>query len=68
MNRCTSTKRACSRWCWWWASTALGKTTTIGKMANWYKGRGRKVVLGAADTFALRPSTSSGPGAAPAWT
>ena len=28
-----------------------GKTTTIGKMANWYKGRGRKVVLGAADTF-----------------
>lgn len=28
-----------------------GKTTTIGKMANWYKERGRKVVLGAADTF-----------------
>lgn len=28
-----------------------GKTTTIGKMANWYKRRGRKVVLGAADTF-----------------
>ena len=28
-----------------------GKTTTIGKMAYWYKARGRKVVLGAADTF-----------------
>lgn len=28
-----------------------GKTTTIGKMANWYKNRGRKVVLGAGDTF-----------------
>ena len=28
-----------------------GKTTTIGKMAYWYKQRGRKVVLGAADTF-----------------
>ncbi len=28
-----------------------GKTTTIGKMAFWYKNRGRKVVLGAADTF-----------------
>lgn len=28
-----------------------GKTTTIGKMAHWYKRRGRKVVLGAADTF-----------------
>ncbi len=28
-----------------------GKTTTIGKMACWYKARGRKVVLGAADTF-----------------
>ncbi len=28
-----------------------GKTTTIGKMAHWYKNRGRKVVLGAADTF-----------------
>ncbi len=28
-----------------------GKTTTIGKMAYWYKNRGRKVVLGAADTF-----------------
>ena len=28
-----------------------GKTTSIGKMANWYKQRGRKVVLGAADTF-----------------
>ncbi len=28
-----------------------GKTTSIGKMAAWYKGRGRKVVLGAADTF-----------------
>ncbi len=28
-----------------------GKTTSIGKMANWYRARGRKVVLGAADTF-----------------
>lgn len=28
-----------------------GKTTSIGKMAAWYKRRGRKVVLGAADTF-----------------
>ncbi len=28
-----------------------GKTTTIGKMANWYRERGRKVVLAAADTF-----------------
>ncbi len=28
-----------------------GKTTSIGKMAHWYKARGRKVVLGAADTF-----------------
>ena len=28
-----------------------GKTTTIGKMAHWYQQRGRKVVLGAADTF-----------------
>lgn len=28
-----------------------GKTTSIGKMANWYRKRGRKVLLGAADTF-----------------
>ena len=28
-----------------------GKTTSIGKMANWYRNRGRKVVMGAADTF-----------------
>lgn len=28
-----------------------GKTTTLGKMANWYRKRGRRVVLGAADTF-----------------
>lgn len=28
-----------------------GKTTSIGKMANLYRKRGRKVVLGAADTF-----------------
>lgn len=28
-----------------------GKTTSIGKMAYWYRQRGRKVVLGAADTF-----------------
>ncbi|WP_420457776.1 signal recognition particle-docking protein FtsY [Neolewinella sp.] len=29
----------------------VGKTTTIGKLANQYKRRGYKVVLGAADTF-----------------
>jgi fused signal recognition particle receptor len=28
-----------------------GKTTSIGKMAAWYKQRGRKIVLAAADTF-----------------
>lgn len=28
-----------------------GKTTTIGKLANWYRLQGREVVLGAADTF-----------------
>ena len=28
-----------------------GKTTSIGKMAHYYRQRGRKVVLGAADTF-----------------
>jgi len=28
-----------------------GKTTTIGKMAQWYKSRGRRVVMGAGDTF-----------------
>jgi fused signal recognition particle receptor len=28
-----------------------GKTTTIGKLAYWYRQQGRKVVLGAADTF-----------------
>lgn len=28
-----------------------GKTTTIGKLAHYYKSRGQKVVLGAADTF-----------------
>lgn len=28
-----------------------GKTTSLGKMAYWYKQRGRKVVLAAADTF-----------------
>lgn len=28
-----------------------GKTTTIGKMAYWYRQRGRKVVMAAADTF-----------------
>jgi fused signal recognition particle receptor len=28
-----------------------GKTTTIGKMAYWYRQRGRKVILAAADTF-----------------
>jgi fused signal recognition particle receptor len=29
----------------------VGKTTTIGKLANQFKNAGRKVVLGAADTF-----------------
>ncbi len=29
----------------------VGKTTTIGKLAHQYKKRGKKVVLGAADTF-----------------
>ena len=29
----------------------VGKTTTIGKLANQYKSQGKKVVLGAADTF-----------------
>ena len=29
----------------------VGKTTTIGKLANKYKNEGKKVVLGAADTF-----------------
>lgn len=29
----------------------VGKTTTIGKLANQYKQRGNKVLLGAADTF-----------------
>ena len=29
----------------------VGKTTTIGKLAHLYKSRGKKVILGAADTF-----------------
>lgn len=29
----------------------VGKTTTIGKLANYYKKSGKKVLLGAADTF-----------------
>lgn len=29
----------------------VGKTTTIGKLAHQFKGKGKKVVLGAADTF-----------------
>lgn len=29
----------------------VGKTTTIGKLANLYKSEGKKVILGAADTF-----------------
>ncbi|HOV78546.1 MAG TPA: signal recognition particle-docking protein FtsY [Bacillota bacterium] len=29
----------------------VGKTTTIGKLAHFYKSRGKKVLLGAADTF-----------------
>ena len=29
----------------------VGKTTTIGKLANYYRKQGKKVILGAADTF-----------------
>ena len=29
----------------------VGKTTTIGKLANQYKNKGKSVLLGAADTF-----------------
>ncbi len=29
----------------------VGKTTTIGKLAHWLKGRGHRVIVGAADTF-----------------
>ena len=29
----------------------VGKTTTIGKLSNWYRKQGKKVMLGAADTF-----------------
>lgn len=29
----------------------VGKTTTIGKLANYFKKQGKKVILGAADTF-----------------
>ena len=29
----------------------VGKTTTIGKLANFYRKQGKKVILGAADTF-----------------
>ena len=29
----------------------VGKTTTIGKIANYFKGKGHKVLVGAADTF-----------------
>lgn len=29
----------------------VGKTTTIGKLANFYRARGKKVIVGAADTF-----------------
>src|SRR5690606_8036431 len=29
----------------------VGKTTTIGKLAHQFKKRGKKVILGAADTF-----------------
>jgi len=28
-----------------------GKTTTVGKLAQWYRGQGQSVVIGAADTF-----------------
>jgi fused signal recognition particle receptor len=36
----------------------VGKTTTIGKLAYNFKKAGKSVVLGAADTFVLRPLTS----------
>lgn len=29
----------------------VGKTTTIGKLANYYRNQGKRVILGAADTF-----------------
>ena len=29
----------------------VGKTTTIGKLANWYRKQGKRVLIGAADTF-----------------
>ena len=31
--------------------TGVGKTTSIGKLAYWLQGQGKKVLLGAADTF-----------------
>jgi fused signal recognition particle receptor len=29
----------------------VGKTTTVGKLAHWYRSQGKKVLVGAADTF-----------------
>ena len=43
----------------------VGKTTTIGKLANYYRLQGKKVLLGAADTF--RAAKRSGSGAAGDW-
>ncbi len=36
----------------------VGKTTSIGKLAYWLQGQGKKVLLGAADTFGRRPVSS----------
>ena len=48
----------------------VGKTTTIGKMASYYVSQGKKVILGAADTFRatryLRVSSRCGL-TGPAW-
>ena len=47
----------------------VGKTTTIGKLAYMLKQQGKKVILGAADTFRPLRSTSSTSGrSAQAWT
>ena len=46
-----STAREALRRSWWSASTAPGKTTTIGKLAAKFRAEGRKVMLAAGDTF-----------------
>ena len=35
----------------------VGKTTTIGKLAHQFKSQGKKVILGAADTWASAPGS-----------